>query len=184
MNIYLMRHFEVDFEWEKKYTSEGFKAACNKYDNANIINQTVEFNSQNINVYISELIRSDLTYKALKLDARVNKTALINEVPIAPFIKTTFKLLTPIWMTMGRIQWFLNIKKQPEIRRDTQKKIELLINQLVVENNDILIIGHGFYFSQLKKVLKKKKYTGNGKSRYKNGEIVKFNKVNANKRYH
>ena len=180
MNIYLMRHFKVDFGWKKKYSSKEFEIACKEYDNSDIINQNIRFDSKGIQqVYISDLIRSDLTYKALKIDIKSDKTELINEVPIVPFINTKFKLPTFIWMTFGRIQWLLNIKKQPEIRYDTLKKIETLISRLEKEKNDTLIIGHGFYFSQLKKVLKKKRYSGKGKSHYKNGEIVKFNKASG-----
>jgi len=178
MNIYLMRHFKVDFEWKKKYSSREFKIACDKYDNFNIINQSVEFNSKDVQqIYISNLIRSSLTYKALRVDIKANKTNLINEVPIVPFIKTKIKLPTFVWMIAGRIQWYLNIEKQPEIKRDTLKKIETLINILEKEKINTLIIGHGFYFSQLKRVLKKRGYLGNGKSHYKNGEVIKFNKA-------
>lgn len=176
MNIYLMRHFKVDFEWEKKYSSNGFRSACEKYDNANIIKQTVEFNHADIQIYVSELIRSNLTYNSMDIDVKANTTSLINEVPLAPFTTTKFKLPTPLWMVLGRIQWFFNSKKQPETRHDTLRKIETLINRLEKERSDTLIIGHGFYFSQLKRVLKKQKYTGSRKSYYKNGEIIKFNK--------
>jgi len=180
MDIYLMRHFKVDFEWEKKYSSKEFKIACDNYDNSDIINQTIEFDSNDVQqIYISDLIRSNLTYKSLNIDIKTNKTDLINEVPILPFIKTKFKLPTSIWMILGRIQWFLNIKRQPEIRRDTLNKIETLISQLEKEKNNTLIIGHGFYFSQLKRVLKKMNYSGNGKSHYKNGEVIKFNKASG-----
>jgi|TARA_B110000908_G_C10189648_1_gene419832 hypothetical protein len=83
-------------------------------------------------------------------------------------------------MTLGRIQWFLNVKKQPEVKRDTLNKIETLITLLEKEKKDVLIIGHGFYFSQLKRILKKMEYLGNGKNHYKNGEIIKFRKPVAN----
>ena len=176
MNIYLMRHFKVDFEWKKKYSSTGFDIACKKYDNSNIINQTVEFKPKEIQLFTSALIRSKLTYEALGIDIKTNTTDLINEVPIAPFMKTKLQLPTFVWMVMGRIQWFLNIKKQPEIRRETVEKIETLISRLENDKKDTLIIGHGFYFSQLKRILKKSGYSGNGKSHYKNGEIILFNK--------
>lgn len=179
MNIYLMRHFKVNFEWEKKYSSREFIIACEKYDNSNIINQNVEFNHKDVQIYISELIRSNLTYKALGVEIIANKTNLINEVPIVPFTNTKFKYPTAVWMIIGRIQWFLNNKKQPEIRDDTLRKIETLIGMLEKGKKDTLIIGHGFYFSQLKRVLKKMKYSGNGKSHYKNGEIIKFNKASG-----
>ena len=176
MNIYLMRHFKVDFEWEKKYTSNGFKIACEKYDNSNIISQNIDFNFADIQIYVSELIRSNETYKALGINIKANKISLIDEVPVVPFIKTKYKLPTPLWMIIGRIQWFLNIKKQPEIRHDTLKKIETLMYKLKKEGNDVFIIGHGFYFTLLKRVLKKNGYFGDGKSHYKNGEIIKFNR--------
>jgi len=177
MNIYLMRHFKVDFVWEKKYNSKEFKIACEKYDNATIINQNVAFEHTNIQIYISELIRSSLTHKALKTNIVANKMDLINEIPIVPFIQTKLKLPTVVWMIVGRIQWFLNIKKQPETRRDTNKKIKKLIRLLEQQQKDTLIIGHGFYFFQFQKKLKKMNYSGNRKSYYKNGDIIIFNKT-------
>lgn len=179
MNIYLMRHFKVDFEWKKKYTSRGFKIAAEAYNSSNIIIQDVAFHHRDVQVYISELMRSHLTYKALGMDIEAQKTDLINEVPIAPFIDTDFKIPTPVWRVMGRVQWFLNIKRQPEIRRETLNRIETLINRLEKEKSDVLIIGHGFYFSQLKNVLKNRGYAGRGKSYYKNGEMVKFTKASG-----
>jgi broad specificity phosphatase PhoE len=179
MNIYLMRHFKVDFEWKKKYTSRGFKIAAEEYNSSTIIKQDIAFDHKNVQVYISELIRSHLTYEALGIDVKAQKTDLINEVPIAPFVDTDLKIPTPVWRVMGRVQWFLNIKKQPETRRDTLNRIEALMNRLGAEEKDVLIIGHGFYFSQLKRVLKKKGYAGNGKLYYRNGEIVKFNKAHS-----
>ncbi|MGS0526999.1 hypothetical protein ACU8V7_19510 [Zobellia nedashkovskayae] len=172
-----MRHFKVDFEWEKKYTSTEFKLACEKYDSSKIIRQNVEFNHKDIQVYISELIRSEATYIALGFYKNAYKTGLINEVPIAPFSKTNLKLPTALWKVMGRLQWFLNIKRQPEIRHQTLNRIQVLMNRSKMKKKDILIIGHGFYFSQLKRILKKRGYSGNGKSYYKNGEIVKFYKA-------
>ena len=177
MNIYLMRHFKVDFEWKKKYTSTEFKIACNTYNKSNIFRQDVDFNTKDIQIYISELIRSELTYQALRINSKATKTSLINEVPIAPFRKTDLKLPTSLWRFMGRLQWFLNSKRQPETRRQTFNKIANLIKTIEDQKKDTLIIGHGFYFSQLKKVLKQKGYSGSGKSYYKNGEIVKFNKT-------
>ena len=178
MNIYLMRHFKVNFNWKKKYSSKEFKIACEEYDNSNIVIQNTEFDSKDIQqIYISNLIRSNLTYKALKIEIKANKKELINEVPIAPFVNTNLKLPIFIWMTFGRIQWLLNIKQQPETKRDTLKKIKSLINLLEEEKKDTLIIGHGFYFSQLKRELKKNKYSGKRKLYFKNGEIVKFIKL-------
>ena len=177
MNIYLMRHFEVDFNWDKKYTSEEFKLACKKYDQSGIIHQNIEFDTSNIQIYTSELIRSHLTYKSLKTNRSTYKTSLINEVPITPFINTKYKIPTSLWMVIGRLQWYLNIKTQPEVKNDTLYKITLLINQLEKANKNTLIIGHGFYFSQLKKILKRKNYSGNSKNYYKNGEIIKFSKI-------
>lgn len=177
MNIYLMRHFKVDFKWNTKYNSKEFKLACENYDNSDIIPQKTSFGIENIKIYTSDLIRSQLTYKALKTKKETHRTSLINEVPIAPFINTNFRLPTFIWMVLGRIQWYLNIKKQIETKKDTYIKINKLICKLENEKRDILLIGHGFYFSQLKKVLKKNKYSGNGKNYYKNGEVIKFNKI-------
>ena len=173
-----MRHYEVNFIWKDKYASEEFKVACKNYDCADVINQKPDFDINLVQqIYISELSRSEYTYIHLKLNLTATKSDLINEVPIAPFITTTIKLPTAIWLLMGRVQWYLNSKRQPETRNDTIEKIKRLITELETKNKNTLIIGHGFYFSQLKRILKKLNYRGSGKSYYKNGEVIKFSKL-------
>ena len=171
-----MRHFKVDFNWKKMYNSSEFDFACNTYDKSPIV---PNYNSININfkdLYISSLSRTNDTAKSLGLTNTPIKTELLNEVPLKSFTESSLKIPTTLWLVIGRIQWYFNINRQIEGKRKTSQRIEKFINLIEGKNLDCLIVGHGFYFSQLKKELKKNKYLGSNTRYYKNGQIIEFNK--------
>ena len=121
MKVYLMRHFKVDFNWKKKYNSEEFDLACKMYDSNPIVSSRETLDFEVDKVYISGLSRTSETANALGLTKKINMTDLLNEVPMKSFIDTPLRLPTSIWLVFGRLQWFLNKKRQPEIKAQTLK---------------------------------------------------------------
>lgn len=155
-----------------------FRIACKEYDESDI--KVSDFNFDNhlgkVTVYISELKRTRATLDFLNTNTEVLKTELINEVLIEPFIETNFKLPLLLWMIFGRLQWFFNIKRHSETRFDTTQKIQKFIDLILEEKGDVLVIGHGFYFSYLKRFLKKE-FSGENKSIYKNGDVIQLERI-------
>lgn len=177
MIIYFKRHLKVDFNWNKYCTSKEFNIACQKYDTEPIIDNDIEHYEFVIEkVYISSLTRTEQTLKVLKINKPFEKLSELNEVPIKAFTKTTIKIPTSIWMAIGRIQWLINSNKQPETRAETNARIELFIEKIEKENKNTLIIGHGFYFSQLRRKLIEKGFKTERKRILNNGQVVEFYK--------
>ena len=175
MKIYLMRHFKVDFTWKKLYSSSDFSNACSTYDKRNIIpDSSTQLDMKYEDIHISGLRRTKDTAMALGLGTNLIKSNLLNEVPMTAFTRSKIVLPTALWLTIGRLQWALNSKKQPEKKYETDRRIEEFINLIESKNRDCLVIGHAFYFARLKKELKRRKYVGSSISYYKNGSIVEF----------
>ena len=178
MKLYLMRHFKVDYQWKTMYTSSEFNSACNLYDKSQIIStSSKEIDLEITVIYVSELSRTNNTAALLGLNKTIIKTELLNEVPMKSFSKLKFKIPTIVWFIVGRIQWYFNCNSKVEGRTKTKQRIQEFLNILEQNKEDCLIIGHGFYFSQMKKELHKRNFLGSNTSYYKNGELHSFVKT-------
>ncbi len=175
MKIHLMRHYKVDFTWKPFYDSNGFDIACKLYNSSPIVDNKILLDLAYMSIYASELRRGADTAKLLGISTHsIIKTELLNEVPLKSFISTSLKLPTFIWRLVGRIQWYINNKRQPETRTQTMHRINDFLNLIEYKSEDTLIIGHGFYFFAMKKVLQQRKFIGKSVWHYKNGQIATF----------
>lgn len=125
-----MRHFKVDFSWEKAYDSNEFDCACDEYDKSPIIPDYDNLDIGFKDVYISHLSRTNETAKSLRIKNEIIKTDLLNEVPIRSFIRSSFKIPTFLWFIAGRVQWYFNCKRQIEGKFKTEQRINELISKI------------------------------------------------------
>ncbi len=171
-----MRHFKVDYKWSFFYNSQQFDNACKNYDKSSIIPSFKKIGVKN--VYISTLQRTKETVKYLKYNTNVNiiSTNLMDEVPLKSFIECSFLLPTFSWLIIGRIQWYIGNNRQNETRSQTKNRIVKLMDIIENQNKDCLLVGHGFYFSQMQSILKKRNYAGARTKYLKNGVIIEFEK--------
>ncbi len=116
----IMRHGKVDFQWQKRYTSMEFNKACEEYDVAPVGKNMEASFIRCRNIYISTLPRTEETAKMLFPEGQFRKSALINEVPLRPWIDTKMQMPLWIWNVMGRMQWAINSKRQQEGRSITK----------------------------------------------------------------
>lgn len=175
MKIIFIRHSKVDFKWKTLYNTQAFNIACKGYDGASIVTTAKATDYQAETVYISTLSRSEATADVmLKAGKTLVKTPLVNEIPLSSFTNTTLKLPAMLWMIAGRLQWYFNSAKQPETRKESTERINQLLNVLQRNQQDCIIVGHGFYFAQLVGEMKKRGITGDMRKRIKNEEMRVF----------
>ncbi|KEQ28332.1 hypothetical protein [Pedobacter antarcticus] len=174
MKITFIRHSKVLFNWDKFYNADSFVSACKEYDNSPVQSgEKLKIEKQP--VYISSLIRTEQTSNNLfQKEIEVIATALLNEIPIKPFIRTKLRLPIFLWMVLGRLQWYFNSSNQPETKRSSQARINQFLDHILSENQNCIIIGHGFYFAQMVGEMKKRDFTGNMNKRLKNEELREF----------
>ena len=174
MKIRFIRHSKVLFNWKTLYNSSSFDLACVGYDSSSIQSgETIKF-SEKI-VYTSDLKRSKETASAL-LQGKIElvKTDLLNEVPLRSFMDTNLKLPTILWMIVGRVQWYLNGSRQLETRNETRQRINTFLNHIEGKQQDCVVVGHGFYFSEMVTEMKKRNVKGDKKRRIRNEESREF----------
>ena len=100
-------------------------------------------------------------------------TALINEVPEKSGFDTELKLPGMLWSGISRIQWFLCSRRQPESRKETERRAEEFVRYLIRQNEDCAIFTHGFFMITLLRVMKKHGFQpDHTRLEYSNGECV------------
>ena len=174
MKITIIRHGKVNMKWRKLYTSEQFDAACDAYDLSSIypINEKADKDVCE-KVYISSSKRTRDTAEQLFGSIELVETGLLNEVPLKSFWDS--KLLLPLWIwnILGRIQWLLGNDRQDEVRADTKRRADRLIEELIQRDNDCILITHGFFMKTLVQRIRKQDFViSNRKLRFKNLEKV------------
>ena len=174
MKIAIIRHAEVDFIWGRRCSSKEFDLKCGLYDSSPI-KETVYRQSfrEYKKIYISELSRSRDTAERLFPDEEYIRSGLINEVPLRSSFDTKGKMPVWFWNISGRLQWFVNSKRQPEGRKQTIKRARRYVEMICKDNADCALVTHGFFMHTLIKEIKKMGFKTNSRSvKYKNGECV------------
>jgi len=174
MKIVIIRHGTVNYNWNKRYTSEEFDRACREYDDAPILEECYRIPDIAFqNIIISGLSRTRDTSENLHVNAEVKRTDLINEVPLYSSLDTKLRLPLWFWKISGRLEWFFNCLRQAEGRRETRKRARRFTIILSKGNKDCLVVTHGFYMHTLIGEMKKAGFkVGRTGLKYKNGEYV------------
>ena len=176
MKAIIIRHGKVNHIWKKRCSSDEFDEECRLYDIAPIEKMASAAVDAPSKIYISTSDRSLQTAKYLYGSRNFFKTELINEVPLRAAFDTKLKLPTWFWNISGRLQWLINSKRQPETNRQTAERAARFVQSIIDENEDCVIITHGFYMHTLISVMKRNGFNSDGNSvHYKNGEAVIMN---------
>lgn len=165
--IYFLRHFKVKDNSKSWLNSEEFNQWVKSYDTFELEYNSVVLPKDIDKIYVSSQNRAIKSADFLNLNYKIND--LLVEVPIKSFIYTKFKLPKWLWLFVGRLAWFFNLK-QLETKEETNERIENFIQNLDM-NSNILIISHGFFMILLLKKLKKIGYRGDIPRRIGNGKV-------------
>ena len=173
MKIVLIRHGRVLLDWERRCDSAAFDRSNRLYDEASIaplpaMSIPIE------KVYISELPRTTATAAFLTGKKSIERTGLINEVPLGSFIDTKLRLPLWLWNAASTIQWIRNASRAREPRRETSRRVAAFIDLLASRGEDCIVVGHGMYFYQMMLALRGRGFRGRIHRRMENGEVLEF----------
>ncbi len=179
MQIIIIRHAKVDMSWDKEYNSATYDLACDRYNECPIISVSNESSAMPIwafgecregsnieyskiddtkTVYISELSRTYETACRLFKNTDFVRTALLNEVPLKSFKDTNKNYPLWFWNFAGRLQWFLQSKRQMESKEETVIRAKEMMKLLEERWEDCYLVTHGFFMRVFMKELKKQGY--------------------------
>ena len=166
--------------WPKKCSSEDFDKACAEYDRCELepVN-TIPLENTARRIYVSTLSRSVDTAKSLFPNSEYYEMPEIGEVPLKSFIDTQKRLPLWIWNVLGRVQWYIGSKRQPESRKATMQRADKVIDLCESTNEDCIFVTHGFFMHTLISVLKSRGYllAGNNQLDIKNLQIIRAEKI-------
>ena len=175
MKIVLIRHGRVLLDWERRCDSETFDRNNRLYDGAPIAPlpaMAIPIEK----VYISELPRSAATAAFLRGEKSIEKTGLINEVPVGSFIDTKLRLPLWLWNAASTSQWLRCAPRARETVRETQRRIDAFLELVGARGEDCIVVGHGMYFYRMMLTMRRRGFTGRIHRRMENGEVIEFEK--------
>lgn len=145
MRIGLVRHFKVNCPHKNMMNSEEFREWSEKYERAGVIKNRVNLYGIDWDIcYCSDVKRAVTTAKEV-YSGNIYLDKLLREVDNAPFIHTErLKLPFPVWHFCGRLAWFFKSKSQPEDIRATRRRVHRFMERIDWDNENILIVSHGF----------------------------------------
>lgn len=174
MIVAVIRHAKVDMKWKPFMTSVEYDKGCADYDAAPVLPVTVnlppiEFRK----IYVSTLPRTTATARQVVGERKFHATSLINEVAERSGFDSELKLPVLVWSVVSRIQWFANMRRQPETRTQTRRRAEKFASHLIRQNEDCVVFTHGFFMVTLMQELKKRGFRlDHERLFYANGEVV------------
>jgi broad specificity phosphatase PhoE len=176
MRIGLVRHFKVDLKKKKLMTSKEYNEHVYNYDRAGVLPNELVVDSYWEKCYCSSLPRAITTAKTIYHGEIIISDKLI-EVPTAAWVNLRFKMPYHFWAIFARFAWIRHHVSQPEKRANTIKRLSEILEQIISENgaeSNILIVSHAGALYEIKKMLRKKGFKGQGFITASNGKLYVF----------
>ncbi len=79
---------------------------------------------------------------------------LINEVPLKSCADTKMNMPLWFWNLAGRLQWFINCRRQAEGHRQTRERAKEFVELIKSDDMDLAVVTHGFYMHTLLQEIK------------------------------
>ena len=168
MKLTMIRHGKVNMQYETAYDSASYNIAQAGYDTADIfpvpqgaadpaLKDAIlsRGDAPRLKFYISTLSRTKQTLKGLYGGVPYTETPLLKEVPLVACKDTDKRLSRSFWRVAGRMQWFFNNHRQPEVRSETKARAGELVEMLLEKNEDAVLVTHEFYLYTLMMILRR-----------------------------
>ncbi len=160
--------------WKKWCTSAEFDEQCALYDRAPIDAASVGLSVDDVQtIYVSAMDRALQTAQKIFGDMDFERTSKINEVPLRSGFDTAAKMPLWFWNALGRLQWMMGSKRQPENKAQTIIRAEQFVSSIVDRDEDCCVVTHGFFMHTLIRMLKNAGFRANkSRVKYRNAEII------------
>jgi len=159
MKLILIRHFKVSCAWKAFYNSQEYEKAWTAYDNSDIIDSGLRI-APKYKIVTSAIHRTIEKSRLLFGKDPDFSDSSICEVPIKAFTSSKIKLPKVIWDVIARIQWRLGSKRQPESYNESVARVNLFIDKMLMQDENLIIISHGWIIKLMIKRLSLWGYKG------------------------
>lgn len=177
MKIGLVRHYKVSCAPKRRMTSSEFAEWVKEYDVSGVIENNLKINENDWDIcYTSDLYRAKTTAKSV-YKGEITETPLLREIPAVPPYNTNFKLHTNTWFALSRIAWFNSHHSQVEMKADTVKRVEDILNIIHDQEKErVLLVCHGFLMRIMSRKLIRSGYKGKKLYNPKNAVLYEYTK--------
>jgi len=179
MTVTLLRHYKVLHTRPRSCTPSGYRETLRAYDDAGVLDQHVTLPQKYTRIITSSLRRTALTRDFLFGAVDSESSALLDEVPLAPFTDAEREFDPTFLDVMARIQWLANNPRQPETREQSLARARMFVDTFLREDHDYLLIGHGFFFRILSAELLRRGFAGRPVRYLHNGESRVYRRAAA-----
>ena len=174
MRILLIRHFKVDFRWEKNYNHRGYIEALKNYNNSPVTNvRELDFPIEK--VYTSSLSRTRETGKYLKGQKTIISTSLIDEIDLQGSVFINYRLPVRMCHRFALLKSRLNLRTQNETRKETNERANKFLDMIEEKNEDCIVVSHAMFLKVLMHLMEKRGYTAMQEIKaLSNGEVAEY----------
>jgi broad specificity phosphatase PhoE len=175
VKVVLIRHFKVGFRWKFFYNTAEYEVDCGGYNTAPVVTSDLKISSTDrlITSTMNRAIETSRHIFGRDADAAENNLC---EVPMKPFVKTKLKFPKLVWDIIGRLQWRLNHKNQPEPFNKSRERVKTFVEDLVAKNQNVVIVCHGWIIKLMIRELKRHGFRGPNPLFIKNATPYEFNR--------
>ena len=176
MKIGLIRHFKVDIKKNPFMTSKQYNEYMKNYDVSDVIPNELVVDKYWEKCYCSSMPRAVTTAKTV-YHGEIIITDKLVEIPSAAWTNINIPLPYNFWALANRLAWIVSHVSQPEGRKVTLKRINEILDEILKEKDkDILIVSHAGTLYEIRKILLKKGFRGDGFTKARNGRLYIFEK--------
>lgn len=182
MIVGLLRHFPVDFSFSKWCDSQTFNRDMNTYNRSPVRNLDYRSIEQKWDICFTSPMKRAVDTAKILFNREYIPTSLLREVPLVAGFQTRMKIPLFLWAIIGRGQWLLNSRRQPENRNQSHGRARSVLSQ-IIESADtyqkILLVTHGFFMLILRRELLGLGFRGPRLLHVKNGKLYQYEKTAA-----
>ncbi|WP_423406857.1 histidine phosphatase family protein [Heyndrickxia sp. MSNUG] len=177
MKIGLLRHYKVTLGYPNKMVSSSELLEWQKeYDESEL--EETEIDLCKVlwkRCYSSDLPRATRTARGA-FEGKIVYLEDLREMSIYPIAGSDIRL--PLWfhIILIRIAWLLGHKSQKESKKQVVRRINRVLDQVLEQEEDVLIVGHGGIMIFMRKELLKRGFSGPKFNRPVNAKIYIFEK--------
>ncbi len=176
MKVGIVRHFRVEgIKHGGLMNSADFEEYIGNYDKAPVIENKIDIRHEEwARCYCSDLPRTVKTARSI-YKGNIGMTRLLREVTMYPVRKSALKIPGFFWSVSARIAWRMNNKSQLETINTTAERAREFLRLIdMKQQENILIVSHGFFLLTLVKELRKLGFRGKIPPRLENGCLYIF----------
>ena len=161
MRVMMIRHGKVNMPWVKKYNSKEYDQAWIEYDKYDILPITDHLDIYpDAKVLVSPFKRTHQTAEQfLGVHEYTIIDELLNEIPLRSFVETNRRFRKNLMNFLGRVEWYLPLKRQPERRRASRERAAKMVDLIEkMGDGDYVLVMHGFYMRTLASMFRHRGY--------------------------